>query len=79
MTENKAGNQNGNNGLLNDGDSLSFESMMKLWKEADKFDDDGYGDLSFTLKSEFFNRLALIEDSVLLNKIDAIIHPWKYK
>lgn len=67
------------NGLLNDGDNLSLENMKKIWEEADKFDTDGYGDLSFTLKSEFFNKLALIKDKSLLNKIDAIIHPWKYK
>ncbi|MBP9759547.1 hypothetical protein KBD45_07685 [Candidatus Dojkabacteria bacterium] len=68
-----------NNGLLNDGDDLSFENMMKLWEEADKFDTDGYCDLSFALKSEFFNRLALVKDRTLLEKVDAIIHPWKYK
>lgn len=68
-----------NNGLLNDADSLSFESMMKIWKEADEFDTDGYGDLSFTLKSEFYSRLALIKDRGLLEKIDVIIHPWKAK
>jgi hypothetical protein len=66
-----------NNGLLNDADSLSFENMMKDWKEAQKFDEDGYGDLSFTLKSNFFNKLRLIKDSELRKKIDAIIHPWR--
>jgi len=67
------------NGLLNDKDSLSFENMKEIWEQADKFDDDGYCDLSFTLKSEFFNKLALIKDKSLLERIDAIIHPWKYK
>lgn len=66
-----------NNGLLNDADGLSFENMMKDWKEAQKFDEDGYGDLSFTLKSNFFNKLRLIKDSELRKKIDAIIHPWR--
>ncbi len=73
------GKETNKNGLLNDGDNLSFENMMKLWKEADKFDTDGYGDLSLTLISEFYNKLRLIKDESLLKKIDAIIHPWKYK
>ncbi len=70
MTERNSGN-----GLLNDGDSLAFENMIKDWDEAQKFDTDGYGDLAFALISNFYNRLALIKDQKLVNAINAIIKP----
>lgn len=65
------------NELLNDGDSLSYENMIRDWKEAEKFDEDDYGDLSFTLKEIFFNKLRLITDLDLRKRINDIIHPWK--
>lgn len=68
-----------NDGLLNDGDNLSFENMMETWEQADKFDKAGHAVWSLALISEFYNRLALISDGDLLKRIDAIIHPWKYK
>lgn len=56
----------------------TFESMMELWKQANEFEDVNL-DLGFASKNWFFDKLESIKDEILFKKIDAMIHPWKYK
>lgn len=56
----------------------TFESMMKHWEQANQLEDVN-PDLGFASKNWFFDKLESIKDETLFKKIDAMIHPWKYK
>lgn len=52
---------------------MNMQEIINTWQQSENFEDNGYGDLAFTLKSNALNEIRDLEPKERLQVVDIIM------